>query len=352
VPESAKLNVNTASAEQLTTLFDQLLDPTEVAVPELVDALLDWRDADDDPEPNGAESEYYEQLQPVGYMAKNGPFETVEELLLVRGFTGKVLLGEDYNRNGLLDASENDAEASFPADNSDSRLDRGLLPYLTVWSRELNTSSDGRPRMYIAGGGLGRLQEQLEESFDPAVATFLMQAGGSGGNPLRSPVELVTREDSPLTVDDLPGILDRITTLPLPGFMGLINVNAAPAEVLRTMAELQPYVDDIVGVRASLSDEQKRTPAWLCTAAGVPLEVLAQVVGARPDYGITTGAYQFSVESVGYADHVGACKRLQVVLEMIWPSNPQVLYFRDLTPLGTAYRIHELTDNVFASRTR
>ena len=132
VPESAKLNINVASAEQLTGLFNELLDPMAVVIPELVDSLLDWRDSDQEQRADGAESDYYQQLKPVGYVAKDGLFETVEELLLVKGFTAEVLFGEDYNRNGLLEPNENDGDSSLPPDNSDGELDRGLLPYLVA----------------------------------------------------------------------------------------------------------------------------------------------------------------------------------------------------------------------------
>ncbi|HUW81388.1 MAG TPA: hypothetical protein VMZ31_01175 [Phycisphaerae bacterium] len=355
VPENGKLDINMASQEQLTALFSEVLDPLEVVVPELVDALLDWRDADDEPRENGAENDFYVEREPVGYRAKNGAFETVEELLLVKGFTAQVLFGEDYNRNGLLEANENDGDASFPLDNADGELDRGLLPYLTVWSRELNLASDGRPRFNLgSGGGRGAdaAAEQLAEFFEPEAVDYILGAGAAGEGETNSPVRLVLAEDSPLTVEDLPAVLDRITTLPYPGFMGLINVNTAPQQVLATIPELAPYVDDILAVRDDLDDEAKLTPAWLHTDAAVPLEVLAELVGARPDYGVTTRASVISIESLGYADHVGVVKRINVVLDISWPTNPQVLYYRDLTPLGTAYRIREMDHERVASSFR
>ncbi len=43
------------------------------------------------------------------------------------------LVGEDANRNGILDPSEND-------DNQNGMLDPGVLEYVTVYSREPNTN--------------------------------------------------------------------------------------------------------------------------------------------------------------------------------------------------------------------
>jgi general secretion pathway protein K len=52
----------------------------------LVDAIVDWVDADDIPEPQGAETVYYRSLSPP-YRAANGAFNTLGELRLVKGFS-------------------------------------------------------------------------------------------------------------------------------------------------------------------------------------------------------------------------------------------------------------------------
>jgi general secretion pathway protein K len=58
----------------------------------LVDSIMDWRDPDDLHRINGAESDYYQSL-PTSYSAKNGPFDTVEDLLWVRGVTTALFYG-------------------------------------------------------------------------------------------------------------------------------------------------------------------------------------------------------------------------------------------------------------------
>ena len=77
---------------------------------EIAAAIIDWIDQDDNTE-SGAETDYYATLDPP-YAAKNGPFDTIEELLLVKGVTPEILYGEDANRNGVLDPNENDAADS------------------------------------------------------------------------------------------------------------------------------------------------------------------------------------------------------------------------------------------------
>src|SRR5207249_12115122 len=83
--ESAKLDINYASA----TMLMQLPGMTD----DVAGAIVDWRDSDDTASASGAESQYYLSLSPP-YTCKNAPFETVEELMLVRGVTPQLLYGD------------------------------------------------------------------------------------------------------------------------------------------------------------------------------------------------------------------------------------------------------------------
>lgn len=174
-PESGKLNINTAAEQQVGDLFTPLLLGLGLENPqELIAAFLDWRDADDDVREGGAELEYYNTLEPP-YNPKNGPLDSVEELLLVRGFTAAVLYGEDVNRNGILDANEDDGQASEPYyDNGDGVLNYGLAPFLTIWSRELDTALDNQPRINLnADAGVVGLQiAQYFENGELSQATI------------------------------------------------------------------------------------------------------------------------------------------------------------------------------------
>lgn len=125
IDEASKLNVNTATKEQLLGLL--YMDE------EVADAIIDWRDSDDIPSENGIESAYYQNL-PFEYMARNGPFRTLRELLLVRGVTVELFCGEDINLNGRLDYNERDGDESYPIDNGDYVLNQGWAAYLTCYS--------------------------------------------------------------------------------------------------------------------------------------------------------------------------------------------------------------------------
>jgi len=60
----------------------------------LVDSIMDWRDEDDLHRLNGAESDYYLTLSPP-YTAKNDLFDSVEDLLWVRGMTAELFYGRE-----------------------------------------------------------------------------------------------------------------------------------------------------------------------------------------------------------------------------------------------------------------
>jgi general secretion pathway protein K len=67
-------------------------ETAEVAT--VVDSILDWRDGDSLERMHGAESDYYLERR-VPYHAKNGFFDSPEELLLVRGITADLFYGGD-----------------------------------------------------------------------------------------------------------------------------------------------------------------------------------------------------------------------------------------------------------------
>jgi general secretion pathway protein K len=79
------IDLNTAS-EKLLRLMANTLDLSDDRRAVIVDSILDWRDKDDFHRLNGAENTYYKSLADP-YGCKNGPFDSVEELLLVRGVT-------------------------------------------------------------------------------------------------------------------------------------------------------------------------------------------------------------------------------------------------------------------------
>lgn len=172
--ESAKLNLNLLLSMKLSDdeIHDMLLNIPGMTV-EAVDAILDWIDTDDTKRQYGAESETYESMKPP-YKAKNGPIESLDELLMVQGVTPALLYGEDANRNGLLDPNEDDGDASPPLDNRNGVLDHGWVSYLTAHSRESNLRADGREKIHLNNGLLTDLYDALEEEFDEKTAKYVI----------------------------------------------------------------------------------------------------------------------------------------------------------------------------------
>src|SRR6185295_6596025 len=58
--------------------------------PDLVDAIVDWVDKDEDQQPAGAESLYYQTLRPP-YKAANNKLQTLLELRLIKGMTPEII---------------------------------------------------------------------------------------------------------------------------------------------------------------------------------------------------------------------------------------------------------------------
>jgi type II secretory pathway component PulK len=181
--ECARLDLNVATEAQLRNLFSEVIpqdSDNDVDVDVLVDSLLDWRTAGGGARPQGAKDDYYAALTPP-YRAKSALFSTVEELLLVRGFTAWVVFGEDYNQNGLLDPSEDDGDTSFPLDNADGVLFRGVARYLTVWSQDMDTTGENSPRVNLNMQDLDKLRDKLEEAgMDGDLISYVERVRSSG----------------------------------------------------------------------------------------------------------------------------------------------------------------------------
>lgn len=93
--ESGKVDINRAGESLLRMILKPFaLEEQEKNI--IVDSILDWRDKDNLHRLNGAEDDYYKSL-PRPYECKDGDFDSVEELLMVRGVTPEIFY------NGLRD---------------------------------------------------------------------------------------------------------------------------------------------------------------------------------------------------------------------------------------------------------
>lgn len=375
--ESARLNLNTLLIADDTqpgagrTLLMALPGMTE----DVADAILDWMDPDTEARDYGAESDHYSGLSPP-YAAKDGPLETVEELLLVRGVTPELLFGADANRNGTLDPAETTATEQDPANL------RGWSSFLTLYSQESNQTPDGEARIYLNEPDLNKLQTALMtrlpadwvtyilayRSYGPYTGSEQAQQGASvtidtskqGRSVLAQVLDLVgTKVQVPATgsteaivlaspFEDsiasmnvtLPVLLDFCTVNPSVKIPGRININQASSTILRGIPGMNDdIVNRILSNRIPESTEDKpgrRHETWLAAEGVLTLTELRQMVPY-----ITCRGSVYRGQIVGYFEGGVASSRAEVIFDTT-TTPPQLLFWRDLSHLGRGFSVQTL----------
>ena len=311
VDETGKLNLNAVTTEVLEALPNM--------TPEFAAAIVDWRDEDSELSDYGAESETYLLMDPP-YECKNAPFETVEELFLLSGASEELLLGEDTNRNGILDPNENDGDQSLPLDNRDGRLDTGLLEYFTVYSRESTLATDGEERVNVNDDNEG-LEAVLSEILGSDRASEIGAAGGDFENMLDY------YRASGMTADEFAKVDGELTVYEEPPF-GLVNINTASRAVLAALPGIgEDNVDAVLGQRASLGGIQTSL-AWIT-------DVLDEADLAQLGEYITGNSYQLTADVVAVGRNGRGYRRESFVIDT---SNElaEVRHRKDLSRLGWA----------------
>jgi type II secretory pathway component PulK len=180
IDEGGKLNINALITLDKTgvLLYNALMSlQTTGAVPlmtaDIAAAIVDWVDADDNPGSAsngasvGAEDDYYQSLANP-YRCKNGPLNSVDELLLVKGMTPQILYGTDQNQNGDL-TDDSNASGAAPG--------RGLSDFVTAFSREVTVDATGQLKIYINGDDPNAIYTALKSSsIGEEMAAYIMAA--------------------------------------------------------------------------------------------------------------------------------------------------------------------------------
>ena len=343
---------------------------------EIADAILDWLDDDDSPREFGAEAEYYSSLAPP-YGPKNGPLETVEELLLVRGVTPQLLFGSDVNRNGMIDPDEMALAAQlgdFPP--------RGWSAYLTLHSKEQNVNSFGQPRIDLNMDDLQQLYEELSLIFPEEWVKFVVayrQSGPyqgedegdddysgdldlsqSGSNTFTQVLDLIGArvevtfqgaEESVVLrspfLDDLVSmnlylseLVDNVTVVPDTVIPGRISLSQAPPEILLGIPGMtEEMVEQILSQRTpdpGLDDPGQRHETWLLTSGIVTVDEMRALMPF-----VCGGGDVYRTQVVGYFEDGRASARVEVVLDAT-QLPPRVLLWRDISHLGRGYPLEML----------
>ncbi len=331
--EASKLNINAAASAK----FEKL--PRVSAT--MAAALIDFLDPDDVPEPEGAEQAYYSALARP-YTIRNGPLASLDELLLVRGFTAEILHGTPPTS-----APAPEAEAS-PAP-ANARPARGLSQYLTVTSYDLNADADGWDLTNLNDPSVPLpATDRL-----PAAVTNFIFALQTNGVTLSHPADLL---EATLPVKDGKGVetellsgvgkaelatvLELFTANDYYYTEGLINVNTANATVLATLPGVdEALAETIVSARGALGPDRKTTIAWLFQEGvldAAKFKTLAPLLTAR--------SVQFSFQVIGYGVPSGRFRVLEAGIDVAGGER-RVTYLRDVTRRGLPFPIAGETDS-------
>jgi DNA uptake protein ComE-like DNA-binding protein len=341
VDEASKLNLNTATSNMLYFL------PRMTA--ELTEAILDWRDTNGG---SGSFDMYYGMHNPP-YQNKAAPFDTVEELKLVYGADMYTLAGEDLNRNGILDPNETD-------DNRNGTAEPGVLDYLTVYSREPNTYSNGLPRVDIRtvteAGPFGAL---VRSSFNSGRADAILtalglvssggrgQAGGGGrqvggtgrGVGVSAPVTftspLALYRRSGMTSDEFALMGNSLSARGTNFIDGRVNINTANAAVLSCLPGFSdnPSLVQTLTAYRDANPDKLASIAWIVDALGQGNSATLDALQAADC--ITTQTWQLSADVAALGPHGRGYRRVRVVFDMV-TGTPRIIYRQDLTHLGWA----------------
>ncbi|MCX6360707.1 MAG: type II secretion system protein GspK [Armatimonadetes bacterium] len=245
VDAGAMIDVNYAPEEQLNLL------PID---DEMRDCLLDWREGDSLPRASGAKDGYYNSLTPP-YNARRGTIQTIDELLLVKGWTARRLyttLDEDVRTGVSLD---DDSGNAIP-----------LARVFTTDSGAPNTRADGTTRSNVGSGQLSPAFF-MQMGADPMLAQRLAQAG-----PYSSFQQLLSTPG--VSTDMAQQLLDSVTFTNSTRLHGKMNANTASQAVLMTLPNM---TSDIAANIVSRQSAGLASLGELATIPGLEGSLLGEI---------------------------------------------------------------------------
>jgi len=326
VDEGGKLNLNNVS----TNVFQYLPNMTT----DFADAIMDWRGT------NGVVSLDYMSL---GYEPKNAPFETVDELRLVYGATQDLLVGEDLNRNGILDANEKDL-------NGDGELTPGLIEDVTVYTREPNFHADGTSLTNVNTVSTMTSKTRIVSFFqtffqnenvnNPSGVANSLYGSFSQQGPCNGILDFALRcKAAGMSSDDFAKLTGDLTTSTNTYLRNRVNVNTANADVLTAMfmgANVDQQTAD--SAAQTLISYRQQNPdninsiAWIIDALGNNSSVITAL--AKGNF-VTTKSYQFTADIAAVGAFGRGYRRVKFIFD-VSDGSPKILYRQDLSRLGWA----------------
>lgn len=249
VDACSAVNLNTATEAQL-----QKLNLTD----EQIACLLDFREPGQTPRALGAKDEYYNGLE-VPYNAKLAPFETVDELLQVKGFTAK----------DLYEPVENVSNSStaITGNQDDQPV---LADLLTTDSASLAYTPEGQARQNINTANQQALQQRLQ---NPQLVLAIIQRRNQGTFTTLGQVLQVPG----FNTQSAKALVNYFTIGNVQRQEGKINVNTATEEVLNSIPSLTPDVASAIVSRQSSGIQQLGD---IFDIPGYSLQMAAQSIDA------------------------------------------------------------------------
>ena len=302
VDESSKLNINTATRDQLLYIPDMTED--------IADSIIDWRDGDDEISEAGAESGYYLNL-PFAYETRNGDFKTVRELLLVREVTKGLFFGDQT------------------LDENVSELNQGWIKYFTCYSRDLNKDAEGNDRINVNSADENTLTEKL--SIGSAHAKWIVEnrqfnsiADLVANNSPSQPQGNVNGDQAlPLDLQTFYEIIDKVSVSDDESVPGRVNVNTAGEDVLIALFEGDQQVAyDIISFREG-REEGLASLGDLKDIKSINIELAKKFIGS-----VTTRSSVFTVHSTATGQATKISRKIEAVVDR-GKSPTEILYYRD-----------------------
>lgn len=161
---AGKINLSELSRPRLRALLEKKLgsDAELGQLDDLMSAWADWLDLNQQAAPNGAEIEYYSELdQP--YEPRNGRLETVEEILDIRGFAevfGDVDLDAAFTLYGDQDLINLNV-ATIEAMRLLPGLDDELIDTIIAWRETNEFVGNGDVAQLVPAENMGELRPWL-----------------------------------------------------------------------------------------------------------------------------------------------------------------------------------------------
>ena len=330
--EESRLNINQATVDQFTNVVGM--------TPDIAAAIVDWRSADNAPvTPGGAKSDYYLSLQPP-YLPRMGPFQTVREMLMVRGVTTDSLFGQDADQNGLLGSSENGPDGMPLDDQGNSLEDAGWSAMMTVDSLVNDLTAAGEDRVNIQSADQTALTgvRGITASIAQAIIAY------RGQNQFKSVADLLdvtapgrnqggnARANVPggqpsgpkvISEDLLRDIADDLTATGQ-DMAGTINVNTAGIDVLMCLPGVERQLAQAI-ISYRQSEGFLPNIAYLLKVPGMTHDIFKQIAPLT-----TVRSETFRIISEGRVTSSGARQRIQAIVHVGLTDVDTLSYREDL----------------------